>query len=96
MLGLMRRTVGRKWLKTVLDSRAMPASRQTIPETIPDPGGDEAAAVERFRQIVGRFQTHQGPLNPSPLFGEMDYETLTQLNLIHCSHHLGFLIPKQP
>ena len=72
----------------------MPSGRPTLPETIPQLGADAAEAVERFRQVVARFQAHEGPFYPSPVFGAMERETLTQLQLVHCSHHLGFFVAK--
>jgi hypothetical protein len=95
MLWSMRLTVGPRLLRKTLQARSMPIGRQTFPETVPPPGGDEAAAVQRFCQLVTRFQAHDGRYHPSPLFGAMDRETLTQLQLIHCSHHLSFLMPRE-
>ncbi len=95
ILWSMRHTVGRRLLRKTLQSRSMPSDGHTMPETVPQPGGDETASVERFRQIAARFRAHHGQFHPSPLFGKMDRETLTQLQLIHCSHHLSFLIPKE-
>ena len=65
-----------------------------MPETIPAPGGDEAAAVERLRQALARLQAHEGMFKPSPLCGPLDRETWLRLHLLHCSHHLSFLIPR--
>ena len=94
MLWSMRLTVGRRLLRKTLQARSMPSGGHTLPETVPPPGGDEPAAVERFRQVLRRFRAHDGRFHPSPLFGEMDRETLTQLQLIHCAHHLSFLVPR--
>jgi hypothetical protein len=94
MLWALRNTVGRRKLRTILESRAMKSGAPTLPGTVPAPGGDEAAAVERLRQAVARFRAHAGPFHPSPLFGDMDRETATQLQLIHCAHHLSVLIPR--
>ena len=74
----------------------MPAGNPTIRETIPPPGGDEAAAVEQLREVVAMFQAHTGPYHPSPFFGALDRESCTQMQLVHCAHHLSFLIPKSP
>jgi hypothetical protein len=93
LLWFVRHTTGRRMLRRVLAQREMPAGRPTIRETVPAPGGDEAG-VERLRQAVARVRAHPGPLRPSPLFGEMDREAWTQLQLIHCAHHLSFLTPK--
>jgi hypothetical protein len=96
LLWLLRHTIGRRELRRTLAEGRMPAGRQTIQETVPPPGGDEAAAVERFAQTAGRFEAHTGPLHPSPLFGELSREQWRQLQLIHCAHHLGFLRGTSP
>jgi hypothetical protein len=58
------------------------------------PGGDEAAAVERFKQAIERLRAHPGELHPSPFFGYLTPQQWRDLHLIHCAHHLGFLLPK--
>jgi hypothetical protein len=94
MLWLMRYTVGRRMLRRLLATRSMPSGWRTLRETVSAPGGDEAGAVERLRQVVARFQAHAGRFHPSPLFGGLEREAWTQIQLIHCAHHLSFLIPK--
>ena len=92
---VISRTIGPRQLRKVLAERRLPAGGPTLKETISKPGGGAAEAVERLRDVVERFQAHPGPLQPSPMFGPMDRETLTQLHLIHGAHHLSFLIPAE-
>jgi hypothetical protein len=94
LLWVLRHTIGRRALRRLLEGHPMPDGRPTMPETIPTPGRDEAAAVDRLRAVVARFKAHDGPLYPSPLFGPLDKPTATHLQLIHCAHHLSFLVPK--
>src|SRR3954464_6194730 len=47
-LWVMRHTVGRRMLRRVLPKGPMWGGRPTIRETVPPPGGDEAAAVEQL------------------------------------------------
>jgi hypothetical protein len=96
MLGALRATVGRRTLREILATRSMPGRRPTMPESVPAAGGDEAGAIERFGQVVERFKAHSGPFHPSPLFGVLNREQATQLQLIHCAHHLSFLVPRPP
>jgi hypothetical protein len=96
MLWAARNTIGRRELRKLLESKSMTSGNPTLRDTVPAPGGDEDAAVERLRMAVAQFQSHTGPLYPSPIFGQIDRETLTQLQLIHCAHHLSFLVPKKP
>ena len=94
MLGALRKTIGRRALRTILERRSMRSGIATLRATVPAPGGDEAAAVERLRQVIARFRAHTGPFHASPLFGAWDREAATHVQLIHCAHHLGFLIPR--
>lgn len=87
-------TFARRKLRKTLDANEMPAGGPTFRETIPPPGGNDADAVERLRQMVERFKNHDGPLHPSPLFGDLDRETATRMQRLHCAHHLGFLVPR--
>lgn len=94
VLWAMRNTIGRRQLRKVLEAGSMPAGGPTVPQTVAKTGGDESAAIDRLRQTVARFQAHNGPLHPSPLFGALGKETATCLQLVHCAHHLSFLVPK--
>jgi hypothetical protein len=89
----LRNTIGRRELRRLLDRGVMPRGGPTIETTIPSPGGNEAEAVERLRRAVTRFEAHDGPLCPSPIFGVLDRVQWRRLQLIHCAHHLGFLRP---
>jgi hypothetical protein len=94
VLGVLRHTVGQRQLRRLLEAGTMPAGRPTLPESVPPPNGDDAAAVARFREAVRHFQAHSGPFHDSPIFGPLDRDTATRLQLIHCVHHLSFLVPK--
>jgi hypothetical protein len=66
----------------------------TIPGTAFPPGGDPGKAVARLKAAAGRFEAHDGPVRPSPLFGATTKEEARRLQLEHCDHHLSFLIPR--
>jgi hypothetical protein len=90
---LVRVTVGRFLAGQVLKTRRFPAGGWTVKETVPAAGGDEAAAVERLRRSVAAFESHAGEYLPSPLFGKLSPAEWRQFHLIHCAHHLSFLLP---
>ena len=94
LMGLLRHTIGKRQLAKVLDSGKMPAGGPTLRATVPESDTDDVAALAEFRESVARFKAHTGPLHPSPLFGTLDKATATQLQLVHCAHHLSFLIPR--
>ena len=95
MLWLMKITVGRGMKKKILATGKFKEGGPTMPESVTPAGGDEAAAVSKLKETIERFKNHTGEVHASPLFGPMDKEELSRLHLIHCAHHLSFLIPKQ-
>jgi len=93
VLGLVRRTLGRKMFEAYV-AKGMPAGKPTMTQSVPEPGGDPAAAVARLKAAAGRFQTYTGDIVPSPLFGTLTKDQALKLQLVHCAHHLSFLVPK--
>jgi hypothetical protein len=93
MLWSMRVTVGKVFFRKVLADGMRPG-QPTMPQTVYAARGDEAEAVAKLGETAERFKAYTGPIHPSPLFGAMDKETATRLQLIHCAHHLSFLVPK--
>lgn len=84
-----------KWVKRrILSGKKMKRGVFTPQKPLPPSGLDEAAAVKRFGEVLQRLRNHQGALLPNPFFGPMSLDEALQLNLIHCNHHLGYLIPK--
>ena len=71
--------------------RRAPAAADLLP---PDTE-DAAAAIDRLRRSVGRFNAHRGDLARSPAFGTLTPSKWREVHLWHCEHHLSFLIPKQ-
>jgi hypothetical protein len=94
VLWLIKLTKGKKIVRSILSSGTMRAGGHTMPDTVHAPGGEESQAVERLRQTAQRFKAHGGDFRPSPLFGFLTRDEATKLQLIHCAHHLSFLIPK--
>ena len=93
MMWAMRNTVGGRTLRNIIDSGSMSAGIPTIPRTVPEPGEDATEAIAKLREAVAQFEAHTGDVHPSPVFGKMDRGQAWQLQLVHCAHHLSFLIP---
>ena len=91
---LIKVLFGRLVLRRILKTRRMRSGVQTPQQPLPQPGGDQAAAVERLRQALERLRTHQGELHASPFFGDLTPQQWRDLHMIHAGHHLGYLIPK--
>jgi hypothetical protein len=94
MLGLIRKTVGRKKLLGYLSDKSFPAGKPTMPQTVPPPGGDPREAIGKLRASVDRLKGYAGPIVPSPLFGPMTKDEAVRMQLVHAAHHLSFLVPK--
>jgi hypothetical protein len=91
---LVRNTVGGWMAKKMMAGGRMREGIPTIPQSVPAPGGRDAAAVTELRETIARWQAHAGPLHPSPLFGRLTRDRWVKGHLIHCAHHLSFLTPK--
>lgn len=91
---IIRVLLGRIVLKRILTQQKMKTGVFTPQKPLPAPGGDEAAAVANFKQLLHRLETHQGPFHDSPFFGHLTAEQWRDLHLIHCNHHLAFLRPR--
>ncbi|HET6576295.1 MAG TPA: DUF1569 domain-containing protein [Fimbriiglobus sp.] len=91
---LVRNTIGRSMARKMLAGGKMKDGMPTIPQSVVQPGGEDTAAVADLRETIRRWQDHPGPLHPSPLFGGTSKDNWLKGHLIHCAHHLSFLIPK--
>ncbi len=93
LLWVLKNTVAPGQFRKMLETGRMPPGTPTMPETVSADGGDPQKALDGFLKAMERFETHQGEYHPSPLFGSVDRQAATRLQLIHIGHHLGFLIP---
>lgn len=91
---VLRTLVGRAQLRKVLQTRTLPTGGPTVRETIPVAGNNASELLESMKSLVARVKAHDGKIHPSPFFGAMTRDEWIQLNLIHCAHHLSFLVPK--
>jgi len=93
---LLKVLFGRWVLRRILTQKKMKAGVRTPQKPLPAPGRDEAAAVARLKRVIGRLESHSGELHDSPFFGHLTPGQWRELHLIHCSHHLSFLVPRLP
>jgi hypothetical protein len=91
---VLRKTVGRKKLLTYITTGSFPAGKPTMPQTVPPPGGDSREAIGKLKTSVERLKAYTGTIVPSPLFGPMTKDEAVRMQLVHCAHHLSFLVPK--
>jgi Protein of unknown function (DUF1569) len=90
---LLKVLLGRMVLRRILSSGKMREAAPTPQKPLPPAGEDPKAAVARLKRDLERLQSHVGEMHDSPFFGHLTPEEWRRLHLIHCNHHLGFLIP---
>lgn len=95
MLWGMRVSIGRSMLRKILQSGNMATGGPTMKQTVHAAAGiDDVTSVLRLKEMIERFKMHRGDYCPSPMFGDLSAAEGLSLQLIHCSHHLSFLVPK--
>lgn len=94
VLWLMRNTVAGPALRKAIEKGELPTGQPTLTQSVAAPGGNPTAAVAKLKQAVERFKAYSGPYQPSPLLGVLDHETGHKVQLLHCAHHLSFLVPR--
>lgn len=99
MLWMMRNTVGPSMVRKILSSGKMKESMPTMPETVKEPAVEareemERDAIEKLDEALRNFEAHQHDYHRSPVFGNLTRDQARQLQLIHCGHHLSFLVPE--
>jgi len=92
---LVRRILGPMFFKKTMRTRSIKAGYKAPPQFIPSPDVEDHHSVETFKQVVERYQSFSGPYPEHPAFGRLDSEQWRDFHLIHASHHLSFLVPKQ-
>lgn len=90
---LLKVLFGRLALWLILKQQRMKPGIRTPQKPLLAAGSDEAAAVGRLKQAIDRLQAHTGELHRSPFFGYLTPGQWRDLHLIHCAHHLGYLLP---
>jgi Protein of unknown function (DUF1569) len=93
MLWVLRNTLGKRMYRKYM-GEGMPSGKPTMPQTVHQPGSEPSNAIARLKETVERFRVFNGTLHPSPLFGALNKDEATRLQLVHCAHHLSFLVPK--
>jgi hypothetical protein len=91
---LIKFLLGKMVLRRILTQKKMKRGVFTPQKPLPPSGLDEAESVRKFKESLARFRSHQGEYQPSPFFGQLTRQECHEMNLIHCNHHLGYLIPK--
>jgi hypothetical protein len=88
------RVLARRMLPGILKKKRVPAGAK-IPKRFEPPAEiSDEIGVWKFTEAVERFEKFTGQMAVHPYFGVMTNAQWRALQLIHCSHHLSFLVPK--
>lgn len=91
---VLKHTLMKKIEKQMKDDRTFPQGVSTAPMTVFPAGQDESAAVLNLKNELSRMKTFTGPMHASPLRGLLPKDEWVDSHLVHCAHHLSFLVPK--
>ena len=80
--------------RIVLTFNWIPAGVRVPDSFMPRPGIDLEESMARLRRNLEQFDAHPGEYAPHPFLGGMTRPQYRKLNLLHCAHHLSFLIPR--
>jgi hypothetical protein len=82
----------RERLREILATGRLPSGIDAPAPAIPPSNVDESA-IDSLIATLTRWDEYTGPIAPHRLFGNMPEADLRKLNLIHCAHHLSYLVP---
>jgi hypothetical protein len=60
---------------------------------LPTDNLDDRAEADSFRNAVSRFERSTGPYQLHPGLGPLTKDEWRRFHLIHCAHHLSFVLP---
>lgn len=80
-------------MDAMLDSRHYPQGL-TAPQDFQPPADCDRDEVDKLIAALGRLAAYDRPMATHGRFGPVTREQLVDLVLIHCAHHLGFLVPE--
>ena len=90
---LLYRVIGPLLLKKMIFKQRCFKEGLESPATImPVPGKDEGTEIDQIKQLIQRLKNAGEELSPSPFLGKLSKQQWMDFNVIHCCHHLSFLI----
>jgi len=95
IMPVMKFAIGRRMFRKVLKTGKFPNGAPTAPETVfRAESVNDHDSIAALLKTIDRLERFTGPAPDSPFFGPMSIDECRKLQLIHCAHHLGFLVPK--
>jgi hypothetical protein len=77
----------------VFDTGTIPEGLPGPPEVIPAETLGEQGEAEGLRAAIAYYRASPGPVVPHRFFGPLTRDEWDRLQLIHCAHHLSFVVP---
>jgi hypothetical protein len=82
----------RSMLESILKSKKLPDGLPVLATLNPGPTANRQSIDRCFPSLLA-FNSSTDAIAPHPRFGHLSQADARQLNLIHCAHHLSFLVP---
>jgi hypothetical protein len=79
-------------LREILAIGKLPSGIEAPAPAIPPADANESA-IDALIATLKRFDSFTGPIAPHRIFGHLSDADARRLNLIHCAHHLSYLVP---
>jgi hypothetical protein len=79
-------------LRPIFATGALPHGIVAPPEMAP-PDDASDASIDRCITALERLRDYKGQIAPHRFFGQLSDSDARKLNLIHCAHHLSYLVP---
>ena len=92
--GPLRWILKKLFLKSMLAHKPSNVRAKTAKSFEPPQQISDEEGIERMRQVIDKFENHQGDYEPHLLFGKLSREEWKHQQLWHFEHHLGLLVPK--
>ncbi|HEX3358858.1 MAG TPA: DUF1569 domain-containing protein [Tepidisphaeraceae bacterium] len=80
-------------LEEILSSGQLPSGIQAPDPAVP-PADAADASIDTLLATIDRFDSYKEPFAPHRIFGNLTDAEVRKLNLIHCAHHLSYLVPQ--
>ena len=85
--------VGEEQKRQIFDSGMLPEGIQGPAVVMPTEALGEREEADRLRQAIEHYKASAGPAIAHRLFGPLTKAEWDRLTLIHCAHHLSFVVP---
>jgi hypothetical protein len=83
----------RPMLQHVLSMNGYLPDGMIAPESMQPPADAPDSAIDDLIASLKQLKAFGGPIAPHRLFGQIPDAEARRLNLIHCAHHLSYLVP---